>query len=69
MPKQYLGDSVYVDENPVGQLVLTTDNGHGASNTIYFEPEVLAALLVYIEKLHPGALKRGAASCSGGEHD
>lgn len=44
--KVYLGDSVYADvEN--GMLKLTTDNGGGASNTIYLEPEVYDALVEY----------------------
>jgi hypothetical protein len=45
--KVYLGDSVYVEvEN--GMLKLTTDNGLGASNTIYLEDQVYAALLQYV---------------------
>jgi predicted ATPase len=37
--KTYLGDSVYADiEN--GMVKLTTENGLGASNTIYMEREV-----------------------------
>jgi len=48
--KQYLGDSVYVDRNQYGQLVLTTENGMGASNTIYLEPEVYEALQTYVKK-------------------
>lgn len=43
---EYLGDSVYVDiEN--GMLKLTTENGLGANNTIYMEPEVYLALEDY----------------------
>lgn len=41
--KQYLGDSVYADFQD-GMIILTTENGDGASNTIACEPEVLAAL-------------------------
>lgn len=44
--KQYLGDSVYVDFDGYG-ITLTTENGMGASNTIYLEPQVLAALEDY----------------------
>lgn len=43
MMKQYLGDSVYADFDGYG-ITLTTDNGMGPSNTIYMEPQVLAAL-------------------------
>ena len=41
--KEYLGDSVYADFQNNG-VVLTTENGMGASNTIYMEPQVLVAL-------------------------
>lgn len=46
--KTYLGDSVYVDFDPSGGVVLTTWNGYGDSNTIILEPEVLANLLQWI---------------------
>lgn len=41
--KDYLGDSVYAEFDGYA-IVLTTDNGMGASNTIVMEPEVLRAL-------------------------
>ena len=48
MDKQYLGDSVYIEEgNFFGQLKLTTDNGLGPSNEIFLEPEVLQQLIQY----------------------
>ena len=46
--KQYMGDSVYAAFDGVG-LKLTTENGFGASNTIYIEPEVLGAINRYWE--------------------
>lgn len=49
--KEYLGDSVYADINSCGQLVLTTENGAGPSNTIYLEPEVYLALESYVERV------------------
>lgn len=49
MDKEYLGDSVYAEVNEFGQLVLTTENGHGPSNTIYLEPEVYDALIRYAQ--------------------
>lgn len=54
--KQYLGDSVYVDFD--GFMVkLTTENSPDrASNTIYLEPAVWAALQQYV-----AAPKRGEA--------
>lgn len=41
--KTYLGDSVYADFNTIvrGDVILTTENGHGPTNSIYLEPEVL----------------------------
>lgn len=51
MNKQYLGDSVYVELNDSVQLVLTTENGLGPRNTIYMDPEVVRAFLLYIERL------------------
>ena len=44
--KVYLGDSVYVEVEH-GMLKLTTENGYGASNTVYLEPEVFEALANY----------------------
>lgn len=41
--KEYLGDSVYADFDGFA-IVLTTENGDGASNTIVLEPQVLNAL-------------------------
>ena len=45
--KTYLGDSVYVDDEH-GMVKLTTENGLGASNTIFLEPEVLGALFTWL---------------------
>jgi hypothetical protein len=45
--KKYLGDGVYVDHDRRG-LVLTTENGYGATNTVILEPEVFANLLHYL---------------------
>jgi hypothetical protein len=50
MKAEYLGDSVYVEvEN--GMLKLTTNNGMGASNTIFLELEVYQALVRYYERI------------------
>lgn len=49
--KTYLGDSVYVDFDGY-HLVLTTENGGGASNTIYLEPTVYTALTRYVERTY-----------------
>lgn len=45
--KVYLGDSVYAAFDGFG-IVLTTENGYGASNTIVLEPEVYAALTAFV---------------------
>lgn len=51
MSKQYLGDSVYVDKvEGSGGLVLTTENGVEASNIIFLDDSMVAALLEYIKK-------------------
>jgi hypothetical protein len=50
MSKDYLGDSVYAEVDDCGNLVLTTENGLGASNTIVLEPEVIAALERYVKR-------------------
>lgn len=49
MKKEYLGDSVYISFDGFG-FELTTDNGMGASNTIYLEPNVYRALFAYVEQ-------------------
>jgi hypothetical protein len=46
--KVCLGDSVYATIAASGQLVLTTENGFGPSNIIVLEPEVIAAMEVFI---------------------
>ncbi len=52
MSKQYLGDAVYADLDPVtGDLILTTEDGIRATNTIVMEPQVLAALATYIKTM------------------
>jgi hypothetical protein len=51
-PKQYLGDSVYAEIDSCDYLILTTENGTPFSptnNKIYLKPEVLQALIQYIE--------------------
>ena len=49
--KQYLGDSVYAELDADGRIVLTTENGYGPSNTIVLEPEVLAALHAFEQRI------------------
>ena len=47
--REYIGDSVYVDVWR-GMLKLTTENGMGASNTIYLEPDVYQQLTRYARR-------------------
>ena len=36
-PREYIGDSVYVEYDGYHRIVLTTNNGEGPTNTIYLE--------------------------------
>lgn len=47
--KEYLGDGVYVAPDGFGGLLLTTEDGIRATNTIVLEPEVYNALLRYVQ--------------------
>lgn len=46
--KEYLGDSVYAEFDGFA-IVLTTENGRVASNTIVLEPQVVDALNNFVE--------------------
>lgn len=48
--KDYLGDSVYCEFDGY-HIVLTTENGFGPSNTIALEPNVIAALNRYVQRV------------------
>ena len=48
--KVYLGDAVYAAVEP-GYIVLTTEDGINATNTIYLEPEVVNALQEFMRSL------------------
>ena len=52
MNKRYLGDSVYVELQKDGNLVLTTDNGYGPSNTIVIDEDTWADLVEYHTQVH-----------------
>jgi hypothetical protein len=52
--KSYLGDALYADFDG-HDVILTTENGVHISNTIYLEPEVVAALLEYLKELEKRA--------------
>lgn len=58
--KDYLGDSVYAEEMPGGMIRLTTENdSSGPGNEIYLEPEVMRALMCYIERCNTDKKKGG----------
>jgi hypothetical protein len=49
--KEYLGDSVYIDLDDCGGIVLTTENGIGPTNTIIMEPEVVRQLIRWAKRM------------------
>jgi hypothetical protein len=53
MGKQYMGDGVYAEENDIGQIVLTTENGETVTNTIYLESDVTNNLINFIGQRSP----------------
>lgn len=55
MPKQYLGDGVYVDFDG-DSLVLTTENGIETTNRIVLDGNVYTALQEYVDRLHASSL-------------
>jgi len=48
--KRYLGDGVYI-EGFNDEIVLTTEDGIHQTNCIVLEPEVIQALLKYLERV------------------
>lgn len=46
--KVYLGDGVYVETQPYGAIVLTTENGISITNTIVLEDFVLENLEIFL---------------------
>lgn len=48
--KDYMGDGVYANFDGFG-IILTTENGAYATNTIYLEPQVMKALLGFAERV------------------
>ena len=48
--KEYLGDSVYAEYDGY-HVILTTENGMGASNTIAIDPTVYQALIQFVKRL------------------
>lgn len=50
MKKEYLGDGVYAEFDGYS-IVLTTEDGISATNTIVLEPEVYTHLFDYVQRL------------------
>jgi hypothetical protein len=50
VPRDYLGDAVYAVDDGYS-LILTTEDGIRATNTIHLEPEVRAALVRYMDRM------------------
>ena len=48
--KEYIGDAVYADIDNWNALILTTEDGIRATNTIVLEPDILEQLLSYIKR-------------------
>lgn len=51
--KTYIGDSVYADMDQWGDVVLTTENGLGPSNTIYLDRDVLENFFKFVTLNRP----------------
>ena len=50
LKKDYLGDGVYIEDKG-HTVVLTTENGICATNTICLEPEVVRAFQRYLKRI------------------
>ena len=50
MQPEYLGDSVYIEETELGDLLICTNNGLGKKNSIYLEPAVVCRLNKFIKE-------------------
>ena len=48
LSKMYIGDAVYAQIDNLGRVVLTTEDGYRATNTIVLEDEVLRALVAWL---------------------
>lgn len=48
MPKVYIGDGAYVEQDADGTVTLTTENGHVVTNRVVLEPVVLIDFLSFL---------------------
>jgi hypothetical protein len=46
--KTYLGDSVYLEVKGAFEIILTTDNGDGASNEIVLEYSMIESMQAFV---------------------
>jgi hypothetical protein len=51
MKKAYIGDGVYAEEWEMGGVRLTTEDGYRITNVIVLEPEVIAGLHLWLDRL------------------
>ncbi len=51
LDKEYIGDGVYAKDDGY-HIILTTEDGYTATNTIILEPEVIESLISYLIR-HP----------------
>jgi len=54
--KIYIGDSVYAAFDGSG-ITLTTENGMGATNSIYIEPNVFQNLVNFADDIKAGTIE------------
>ena len=54
--RAYLGDAVYVQMLD-GQIILTTEYGQGATNTVILEPQTLENFITWLSRLRIEAMK------------
>lgn len=64
--KDYIGDGVYAAFDGFN-IILTTENGVETRDTIYIEPEVLAALNRFNERARAKAKEMMAQTAIGGQ--
>ena len=49
--RAYYGDSIYVEISDQGDVILTTENGFGPTNTIIFEYGTFGQLAPFVARL------------------
>ncbi len=68
--KSYLGDAVYVDTDGYHPVILTTEDGIRATNTIYLDDRAWSQLVSWVERQKQrGPLAMGEESADGLHQD